>query len=91
MRQQLTSIGFNLGSSQSPVIPVYVPDLEKLYELCTRLYQNGIYSVPVVFPAVGVHEGRIRFIVNASHTIEQIDQTVKILGENARALGVIGG
>lgn len=91
MRQQLTGIGFNLGTSQSPVIPVYVPDLEKLYELCTRLYQNGIYSVPVVFPAVGVHEGRIRFIVNASHTIEQIDQTVKVLGENARALGVIGG
>lgn len=89
MRNKLIAEGFDLGTSQSPVIPVYVPDLEKLYGLCARLYMNGVYSVPVVFPAVGVNEGRIRFIVNAAHTSAQIDRTVKVLAENARALGIL--
>ncbi len=89
MRAKLIAEGFDLGTSQSPVIPVYVPDLEKLYGLCARLYLNGVYSVPVVFPAVGVNEGRIRFIVNAAHTSAQIDRTVKVLAENARAIGAL--
>ncbi len=91
MRTKLIAEGFDLGTSQSPVIPVYVPDLEKLYGLCARLYMNGVYSVPVVFPAVGVNEGRIRFIVNAAHTSAQIDRTVQVLAENARALGILPG
>jgi len=89
MRRQLIAEGFDLGTSQSPVIPVYVSDLEKLYGLCAKLYLNGVYSVPVVFPAVGPNEGRIRFIVNASHTPAQIERTVQVLAENARSLGIL--
>lgn len=89
MRASLIREGFDLGSSQSPVIPVYVPDVDKLFQLCAHLHMEGIYSVPVTYPAVGLHEGRIRFIVNARHTREQIDQTVAILAGHARALGVI--
>jgi 7-keto-8-aminopelargonate synthetase-like enzyme len=89
MREQLVREGFNLGASRSPVIPVYVPDLEKLYRLCAKLYLDGIYSVPVVYPAVGVDAGRIRFIVNASHTRGQIDRTVKALATHARELRIL--
>jgi 7-keto-8-aminopelargonate synthetase-like enzyme len=91
MRGELRARGFDLGRSESPVIPVYVPDLEKLYTLCARLYLDGIFSVPVVFPAVGVEEGRIRFIVNATHTKAQIDRTVEALTKHAQALGVLPG
>lgn len=89
MRQRLLAEGFNLGGSRSPVIPVYVPDVEKLYKLCAHLHLDGIFSVPVVYPAVGAHEGRIRFIVNAHHTREQIDRTVAALSLHARKLGVL--
>jgi 7-keto-8-aminopelargonate synthetase-like enzyme len=89
MREQLRQEGFDLGTSASPVIPVYVPDLEKLYELCALLYRDGIYSVPVVYPAVSISEGRIRFIVNARHTFDQIDRTVRVLAGHARALGIL--
>jgi glycine C-acetyltransferase len=74
MRALLVAEGFDLGTSQSPVIPVYVPDLEKLCALCARLYLN---------------EGRIRFIVNARHTEEQIARTVRVLADEARALGIL--
>jgi len=89
MRQRLESEGFDLGTSRSPVIPVYVPDVEKLYRLCAQLHLDGIFSVPVVYPAVGAHEGRIRFIVNAHHTRDQIERTVAALSLHARKLGVL--
>lgn len=90
MRGALAEAGFDLGTSQSPVIPVYVPDLEKLYRLCAQIYMEGIFTVPVVYPAVGVDEGRLRFIVNAHHTRAQIDTTVEVLSRTAHALGILG-
>jgi 8-amino-7-oxononanoate synthase len=89
MRQRLEARGFDLGHSRSPVIPVYVPDLEKLYRLCAQIYLEGIFTVPVVYPAVGANEGRLRFIVNAHHTTEQIDRTVAVLTRHALALGIL--
>jgi len=89
MREALAREGFDLGTSSSPVIPVYVPDLEKLYRLCAQIYMEGVFTVPVVYPAVGPNEGRLRFIVNAHHTREQIDRTVATLARNARALELI--
>jgi glycine C-acetyltransferase len=88
-RDLLTKAGFDLGTSRSPVVPVYVPDLEKLYRLCAKLYLDGIYSVPVVYPAVAVDAGRIRFIVNASHTREQIERTAAALATHAMDLGIL--
>ncbi|MCK6549971.1 aminotransferase class I/II-fold pyridoxal phosphate-dependent enzyme [Myxococcota bacterium] len=89
MRSKLLREGFDLGASQSPVIPVYVLELEKLYQLCGRLYLDGIFTVPIVYPAVGTNEGRIRFIVNAHHTRAQIDRTVARLAAHARALEIL--
>lgn len=89
MRRLLVAEGFDLGKSRSPVIPVYVREVEKLYALCARLQQDGVYSVPVVYPAVRPEEGRIRFIVNAHHTAAQIEETVAKLSMHARALGVL--
>jgi glycine C-acetyltransferase len=89
MRELLVAEGFDLGTSQSPVVPVYVPDLEKLYRLCAHLHLEGIFSVPVVYPAVGVNEGRIRFIVNAHHTHDQIRTTVAALARHGQALGIL--
>ncbi len=91
LRELLLKEGFDLGASQSPVVPVYVKEVDKLYLLCAQLFAEGIYSVPVTYPAVGLNEGRIRFIVNAHHTEDQIRQTVAVLAAYARALGVIEG
>jgi glycine C-acetyltransferase len=91
MRAALKAEGFDLGTSASPIIPVYVPDISKLYRLTSLLQADGVFSVPVTYPAVRPNEGRIRFIVNARHTSAQIDQTVATLAAHARTLGVVGG
>ncbi|MBZ5509024.1 MAG: aminotransferase class I/II-fold pyridoxal phosphate-dependent enzyme [Acidobacteriia bacterium] len=79
MRTLLVEAGFDLGTSQSPIIPVYVPVTHKLLKICFELFRAGVFSVPVAHPMVREHEGRIRFIVNARHTYEQIDKTVGLL------------
>lgn len=83
-RRQLEKAGFNLGSSQSPIIPVYIEDTGTLYNLERDLYANGIFTSAITFPAVKPGEGRLRFVVTASHTKEQIDKTVGTLRELAR-------
>jgi len=83
MRQQLLAIGFDLGTSESPIIPVYIPNTQKLMRVCFELFKGGVFSVPIGYPMVREHEGRIRFIVNTNHTRAQIDTTAKLLGELA--------
>ncbi len=90
MRNQLASKGFNLGNSQSPIIPIFIEDHRKLQLVARELYQEGIYSTPICFPAVKVDEGRIRLILNAAHNKEHIDTTVDALERICRKHQVIG-
>lgn len=88
-RTHLLKAGFNLGESASPIVPIYIPELEKLYAFVKRLFEDGVFSIPVTYPAVKVNEGRIRFIVNASHTYEQIDFTLSALTRIGKDFGII--
>lgn len=88
MRRKLVQNGFDLGASESPIIPVYIPNTQKLLRICFELFKKGVFSVPVAHPMVRAHEGRIRFIVNARHTFEQIDTTVDLLTELAEKYGL---
>ncbi len=89
MRKLLESKGFNLGLSQSPVIPIFIENHNKLRTVVSELYQEGIYSTPICFPAVKLHEGRIRLILNVGHSKEQIDRTVNALERICIKHGII--
>lgn len=90
MRELLKSKGFNLGNSQSPIIPIFIEDHNKLRMVAKELYENGIYSTPICFPAVKLNEGRIRLILNFAHTKDQIDYTVDSLERICRKYEIIG-
>jgi len=89
MRDLLISKKFNLGNSKSPIIPIMIEDQNKLGIVVNELYQEGIYSTPIVYPAVKVNEGRIRLILNYAHTKEQIDYTVETLEKICKKYQVI--
>jgi len=90
MRNSLTSKGFDLRESKSPIIPVFIEDHNKLRLVVHDLYLAGIYSTPIFYPAVKMNQGRIRLIVNYNHTKEQIDYTVKVLEDVCRKHQVNG-
>lgn len=91
MRQRLTALGFDLGQSQSPIIPIFIEDPERLLPFNKELFEHGVFSVSVVYPAVKPKEGRIRLILNACHTYEQIDRTLEILASLGKQYGLIKG
>ncbi|MEM9535642.1 MAG: hypothetical protein AAGA40_08220 [Cyanobacteria bacterium P01_E01_bin.45] len=83
-RRQLTMLGFDLGTSRSPIVPIYSRDPQMLMEFNRELFKARIFSVSIVYPALKANEGRIRFIVNTAHSYDQTDRTVAVL----KALGL---
>ncbi len=79
MRQAFLHLGLDLKESESPIIPIYINDMDVLQKISLELFNQGIFTVSVIYPAVKHKEGRLRFIVTASHTREQIDKTVDTL------------
>jgi 8-amino-7-oxononanoate synthase len=89
MKRGLKSLGFDLGESATPILPVYVRDLMLTFQFCKRLEQEGVFVNPVVSP--GVLPGReiIRISLMATHTDRQIDFALEKLGEVGKELGLI--
>ncbi len=87
-RGRLREIGFDLRNSQSPIIPIYIPKLDVLFKCSKELYERGIFSVAVTYPAVKLREGRLRFTLTAAHTQEQIDKTVDEMARLAEIYGI---
>lgn len=81
MRDGLQDLGFVLGSSRSPILPLIVGDASKCMEFSERLLQRGIFAQGIRPPTVPVGTSRLRITLMATHTVEQIDKALKAFGE----------
>ena len=75
----LIDADFEIGNSETPIIPIFVGENVKTYAFASVLIKNGLYVNPVVHPAVEVGKAILRFSLMATHTTEQINQAVDIL------------
>jgi len=89
MRQGLKDLGFDIGDSQTPVVPIIIPDMEKTFLFGMKIFERGILAQPVSYPAVSVARSRIRLGVIALHTPNQIDKSLEIFKDVGKELGVI--
>lgn len=89
LRQAFAQHGFDTGKGVSPIVPVYIRDSATLLQMGREMFEHGIYTTSVAYPVVKHSEVRFRFIVNASHTYEQMDQTVSVMAELGKKFGVI--
>jgi 8-amino-7-oxononanoate synthase len=84
----LVDEGFDLGPTESPILPIYVRDNEKTF-LVTRYLQNaGLFVNPVVSPAVPSDSSLLRFSLMATHTFSQIEEAVDKLSKAFKEIGV---
>ena len=86
--ERLKSLGFDTGHAETPIIPIYVRDQMKTYELTTRLLKRGVFVNPVVAPAVPPQDSLIRFSLMATHTKEQIDKAIDTMYEVAKEIEI---
>lgn len=81
LKEKLTKEGFDIGHSQSAIVPVMIYDEEKLFKIHSELRQRGVYVNIVTYPAVRRKECRLRLCVMKELSFEQIDRAVEILVE----------
>ena len=90
MRQELTAIGFNIGTSKdTPIIPIYIGNDEKTFLFWRRLFDNGVFANAVISPAVPPDEALIRTSFMSTHTDEHLDKVLSIIEKVAKDLGII--
>jgi 8-amino-7-oxononanoate synthase len=75
-KKLLLEAGFDIGPTESPILPVYIRDNDKTFKITNILHNNGIFVNPVVSPAVASNDSLIRFSLMATHTFDQIDEAV---------------
>jgi len=89
MNKKLTDMGYHTGNTETPIIPVFVRDLEKTFMLWHFLRDYGIFTNPVIAPAVPPEDSLIRTSFTAIHTDEDLDFILKGFYEGGKALGII--
>ena len=82
-------LGFEIGPTETPIVPVLIGPVETTFVFWRKLYDAGIFTNPVVPPAVPASQGRLRTSVMATHTAAQIDQALDAFGTIGKELGVI--
>jgi len=85
----LRQAGFEIGNTETPIIPLYIRDNDKTFLITQRLFEDGVFVNPVVSPAVAPDSTLIRFSLMATHSFEQVDIALQKLTKHAKLLGII--
>jgi glycine C-acetyltransferase len=88
---ELGRLGFDTGRSETPITPVMMGDPETAMRFSDQLMGEGVFAQPVMYPTVALDQARIRTIVTAAHTDDQLDRAVEAFSTVGRELGVTSG
>jgi 8-amino-7-oxononanoate synthase len=83
------SLGFDIGPTTTPIVPILIGTLEHTFMFWRRVYDAGVFTNPVVPPAVPPDQCRLRASLMATHTNDQIDKVLETFGRLGKEMGVI--
>jgi len=89
MRKGLQELGFDTGPSETPIIPMLVGDQEACFVFWRRLFDNGVFTNPIISPAVPPGMDLIRTSVMATHTRDQLQEVLDVVAKVARELRLV--
>ncbi len=90
-KAELTRLGFDTGASETPITPVMMGDSATASHFSERLFEEGVFAQPVVYPTVALDKARIRTIVTAAHTDDQLDACLAAFDRVGHELDLISG
>ncbi len=88
-KKGLQKLGFNTGASETPITPVIVGSSHNARKLAQRLFEEGVFAQEIVFPMVARDKARVRTIVTAMHTKEDLDFALNAFKKVGKELGLI--
>ncbi len=86
--KEFKDAGFEIGDTESPIIPLYVRDVEKTFEVTKLAFEKGVFINPVIPPACAPQDTLVRVALMATHTKEQVDRCVSALSDSFKELGL---
>jgi glycine C-acetyltransferase len=89
LKNGLKRLGFNIGSSETPITPCIIGDETLTQQFSKRLNEEGVYAKAIVFPTVPQGTGRVRNMPTAAHTKEMLDEAISIYEKVGKDIGII--
>jgi 8-amino-7-oxononanoate synthase len=89
MLQGYKELGFDTGTSETPIVPVIIGDTMKVFGMCKLLFENGVFVNPVASPAVPPGRELLRTSYMATHTEEQLDRVLDAFKKVGKQMGLI--
>jgi glycine C-acetyltransferase len=89
LKEGLKALGFDTGASETPITPVITGEEEVTQTFARRLFEEGVFCPAIVFPTVGKGLARVRTIVIADHTEDDLAEALEIFGRVGRELALI--
>ena len=88
-KEGLNKLGFDTGNSETPITPVMIGGEAETMKFSKALLDAGVYVSGIVFPTVALGKGRLRCMLSASHTQEDLDFAIKTFEKVGKELGII--
>jgi 8-amino-7-oxononanoate synthase len=88
MHRGFRELGFHIGTTETPIVPILIGDEQKAFFFAQRLFDSGIFATPAIYPAVRRGQAIIRTSYMATHTPEQLDYVLETFERIARELNI---
>jgi glycine C-acetyltransferase len=88
-KKTMSDLGFDIGKSESPITPIMVGEAEVAKKLSARLFEEGVFALPIVFPMVAKGRARIRTIMNAALAPEDLDFAIRAFEKIGKELALV--
>jgi glycine C-acetyltransferase len=88
-KKEMRELGFDIGASETPITPVIVGESGRAQRLSVRLFELGLFALPIVYPMVAKEKARIRTIMNAALTDEDVTTAISAFQKAGRELSLI--
>jgi glycine C-acetyltransferase len=88
-KQGLSAAGFNTGISETPITPVIVGEAKTAHELSRELFDRGVLATGIGYPTVPKGKARVRTIVTATHTRDELDRALAVFTAVGKRMGLL--
>jgi glycine C-acetyltransferase len=88
-KQGLATAGFNTGMSETPITPVIVGEAKTAHQLSAALFEEGVLATGIGFPTVAEGKARVRTIVTATHTRQELDRALETFARVGKKMGIL--
>jgi glycine C-acetyltransferase len=88
-KSEMKKLGFDIGVSQTPIIPVMLGEAPLAQQFSRELFENGVFAMPIGFPTVAKGKARIRVMISAAHDRDDLGQGLEAFAKVGKRLGVL--